>query len=513
MLVAQRRITVASASRQRRTSAVAAAAAQPCVVIVPPPPSAGNSAPDAAETATLLAERVQATTGLPALVIAPAAATTAAGALTTGAKLRLRRDAALGALGFRLLDGGADGTTGGATGADAVFCATDPKAGLARALGLAPALVLAAVHRGPALSAGAESVEAVAVARTAALLGLPAIAACLASPSPGAPIAGAVEAAATLAGAALVALRRAEAFPAANHPRAHFPMPTRGRWALGRELPLPRSATADAAAAAGALAGQGCWALGEDGSWLGGGGVAAAAAPLSRGEAARLLRAAFAEGDLLLLLNVPPTWAGARSEASGSSSQTKPFAATRPGVLWPCPQLEADFGDGGGGGGRSWAVDAGDLFGRSLPRQGYGGAAGETGAGAGAGAQTLTAGAFVAQDNTAATAARLRQQGGSSGGGDGGGGQAAVAAAAVPAAAAALEAVEFVIARGTTLADDCSCGDVEAVMARRASVTALPTWPAAHPFAPRDELLLRALEEDAATGLPAWLCCDDEAGC
>lgn len=270
--------------------------------------------------------------------------------------------------------------------------------------------------------------------------------------------------------------------------------------------------------------------------------------------------AAARTADLLLLLNVPPTWAppgaaGHPEQQHGEHGASGAFAAVRPGVLWPCPSVEASVtatgggpsglshgngadasasrsssGGGSGSGGsaassgraprwrsaagggsgstsscngnegqasdsggaaggeRSWRVDEADLWGRSLPRQGYMGSSSSGGTSAARGTQPLTAGAFVAQDSTAAAAARQR-------GGAGG---------SVAAPCGEVEGLTFVISRGALLSDDCACGDVDAVMRGAAAVAALQTWPAGHPFALRDELLVHALEEGRG-GLPLWL--------
>ncbi|KAF6248434.1 hypothetical protein COO60DRAFT_1707045 [Scenedesmus sp. NREL 46B-D3] len=62
----------------------------------------------------------------------------------------------------------------------------------------------------------------------------------------------------------------------------------------------------------------------------------------------------------------------------------------------------------------------------------------------------------------------------------------------------------FVIRRGTLLNDHATAGDVEAVFAGRATVSALQTWPVGHPLSLLDAVLAAALDEDAA-GMPAWL--------
>lgn len=370
-----------------------------------------------------------------------------------------------------------------------------------------------------------------------------------------------------------------------------------GRWSLGREVAAPPAVRAAAAAAAGGgnFAAADCWALGDEGGiWSGANGLGPGAGP---GEGAtdeaasrQLLREAFAEGDLLLLVNCPPTWVGAGDGTDagggrgGGRGGPEPFAAVRPGVLWPCYQVEAvtttqhvggagdGNGDGGAGGGKeaqghvSWGVDESDLYGRSLPRQDFGDTRDR-------------AGAFVGQDNTASLVAaagsgsgpRARRVGAGSRGSSRSGGQqgsngswgrstngsssgysrsnwrsaleAEVGGRASTIVAAADEEEEeveaqvqvtapveshargssserhgsgdwgvalaslpssFVLRRGTTLGDHAACGDVEAVMARRAAVAALPAWPYAHPFSLVDRLGAAALEE-GREGLPLWL--------
>lgn len=275
----------------------------------------------------------------------------------------------------------------------------------------------------------------------------------------------------------------------------------RGRWALGTSLPLPGGGRA-AAVSGHEYAAADCWALGEDNSWLGGGRGGAGArggsggqGPVDAVEARQLLQQAFTEGDLMLLLNVPPTW-----QRRGGGRGRPPFSSTRPGVLWHCWQAESAgaqlvaamsapeaAGTGGCGAAsaaeeqrRSWDAASGDLFGRSLPNQGYC-------------SRQPTAGAFVSQDNTAAVgaSAAARQRGQAWG--------------ALPPADPQREAgqwrvpTSFTIRAGRLLADSAAAGDVEAVMGGQASLAALQAWPPGHPFHVLPEVGLPARPAQAAT--------------
>ena len=131
--------------------------------------------------------------------------------------------------------------------------------------------------------------------------------------------------------------------------------------------------------AAGGLGAEGlvndCWALEEDSSWLGRGGRGTATgercleAAAGGGEAGNgavqretslrareLLRSAFAEGDVMLCLNTPPTWkppsergydifdshrSTTAAAPGGGDGGGSGFASTRPGVLWNCWQVES----------------------------------------------------------------------------------------------------------------------------------------------------------------------------
>lgn len=420
----------------------------------------------------------------------------------------------------------------GAEPADCLLAAVDQKAGLLQCLGLRPVLALVGIARGPALSSDVDSSWAVAAARQAAVLGVPALAVCLATPSPAAPVQPAVVAAAVVAAAAARVLAGAGGWPAAaNFPRAHFPFPTRGRWSLGRELPLPQPAPT---ASLDALSDPAdCWALGDDMSWQqpGSAGTSDGSATQSETrfeatEAHGLIAKAFADADVFLCINVPPKWQGTQPPVGGMDSTTaaRPlFAAARPGVLWHCYQVEAPTEDdyrnegsqasksGGGGGGSSaagsslsWRAEQQDLFGRSLPRQQVG-------------SEATTAGAFVSQDNTSQVASKVMMAGYAETAADGGSfGQAAASgggeddgAAAAAEATAALPRLpsHFTLLPGTMLNDAATSGDVEAVFSGRVSVTTLQTWPCGHPFSLRDEVLVHALDE-GPDGLPRWLAAD-----
>lgn len=248
-----------------------------------------------------------------------------------------------------------------------------------------------------------------------------------------------------------------------------------GRWALGKELPLPQQASSPHWQA------KDCWALGEDNSWYGSRQQAGAHWPAA--EAAEVLQRAFADGDTFLCLNVPPTW---------QSGSVPAFASTRPGVLWHCYQVEqgsrggqhepgrrgdAAAAPGNSSGSSSWQVQEQDVFGRSLPSSSF------------SSSQSVASGAFVAQDNTdkviaASTTGAQQQQ---------------------PQQLLVSSPITYVVRRGTLLNDHATAGDVDAVFSGKAAVSTLQTWPAGHPLALRDEVLVAALNEDATTGLPAWL--------
>ncbi len=130
-------------------------------------------------------------------------------------------------------------------------------------------LSIVGISRGPALSNATDIHPAVAAARQSAVLGIPTVAACLASTSSQAPLEPAAEALGLLLEKLARVLQASRGWPrATNFPRAHFPFPTRGRWALGREVALPGGVSAGGASLK-ELAAADCWALGEESSWMG----------------------------------------------------------------------------------------------------------------------------------------------------------------------------------------------------------------------------------------------------
>jgi len=228
-----------------------------------------------------------------------------------------------------------------------------------------------------------------------------------------------------------------------------------------------------------------CWALGEDSSWAGSS-RAGGQDGRSPAAAAELVGRAFADGDVFLCVNVPPTWQPADYDAPQSSALH--FASTRPGVIWHCYQVESAAQqtrkDSWQEGQQqklnerySWRPQPNDLYGRTLPSSSL------------SNGQAVQLGQFVGQDNTDKVIASVRQQSGTQD-------QVGRASAAVP--------LQFTIRRGTMLNDQATAGDVEAVFSRRAAVTTLQTWPSSHPLSLRDDVLAAALDE-GPQGLPAWL--------
>ena len=372
------------------------------------------------------------------------------------------------------------------TAEEAVVAAVDPTAGLCARLGAPPALCLVGVAREPALGPDAAGSGAVHAARAAAVAGVPAVAACVPSRAPGAPLGPAETALAEVLRAAAGVLAEPGGGappPARNSPRAHFPFPALGRWSALGTAQLPVDA-ALAASLQGEPAGEGfaaadCWSLG-------GGVDAGGGAPPTAGELRGAVRQAFREGDAFLTVSVPPAWDG--------RARGRPFASTRPGVLWRQEPVSAAAGPPGGvpGGGAGAGGEAGsrDLFGRSLPRQTLGDAQ-PRGEGA----------AFVPQ---LATAALLRAGAGAGAGEGGNGGAPEGPWGAEGGAPAPGEAFEFDLGEGTLLHDASPRGDADAVLAGRAAVTLAQTWPPGHAFALLDAALAEALREGPG-GMPDWL--------
>ena len=359
------------------------------------------------------------------------------------------------------LEGGAE---------EAVMCALDPSDGLLRWLGLAPGLCVVGYHPEPSIGADADTSASVAAARAAAVLGVPAVAACLpVTAAPDGPSPAAVDALAEVlrgAGAAL-GWGGGGAAAAANCPRAHFPFPTEGRWAaLGSpQLPLDAELQRSLRGEAVQYAAADCWSMGDD---VPGAGAAAAAPGATPAQRRAILRRAFRDADVFLCLHVGPRWT-----ARGGP---QPFASTRPGVLWHQEQVAAQ---GPAPAAPPEGAPAADVWGRTLPVQRL------------EAAQPSSRGAtFVRQLNTERV---LRD---------------AAAAGAAPAPRPLPAA--FTVGRGTMVMDPSGRGDVDAVFGGRACVSTLQTWPHSHPFSLLDGLKVEALRQDAR-GFPLWLSGEDAA--
>lgn len=210
---------------------------------------------------TVVPSQVQQRLGCTALVIAPHERTPRNnGRFSYNQDLQLQHRPDLGSNAWSLQ---------GATPADCILCAADQKAGLLQHLELQPVLSIVGISRGPALSNATDLHPAVAAARQSAVLGIPTVAACLASTSSQAPLEPAAEALGLLLEQLARVLQASRGWPrATNFPRAHFPFPTRGRWALGREVALPAGISTGGASME-ELAAADCWALGEESSWMG----------------------------------------------------------------------------------------------------------------------------------------------------------------------------------------------------------------------------------------------------
>ena len=365
---------------------------------------------------------------------------------------------------------------GGGGGEDAAVCGTDPTAGLVASLGLECVLCVVGVAREPNLGEDAAGGRAVRAARRAAVVGVPTVAVCIPSASSPVPVAPACAALGALLEAATGpegALDVRE--PAANCPRSHFPFPTRARWAaLGSaQLPVDEAMQRTLLDAQGdPMAAEDCWSMGASDATQ----LARATMPSPAGRTApdglrEVLRGAFREADVFLALHVPPSWEPSRG-----------FSASRPGVLWRQERVshadaeadaEADAGadaeaEVGGGG-------TGDLWGRSLPTQSLHDAR-----------PTDDGARFVPQLATDRLVASSK---------------------ASPPSPIPRVPRGFVVGPGTVVADECTLGDVDAVLRGKAAVVTLPSWPQGHPFALLDPALVEALRPHPDTGMPLWLCC------
>jgi len=353
-----------------------------------------------------------------------------------------------------------------ATGEDAAVVALDPTDGLLARLGRTCALAIV-VARAPCLGEDVFGHRAARSARRCAVAGTPTILASVPTTSKRAPIEPCAEALETV-------LRRAwEVIPNAprNNPRSHFPFPTRGRWAsLGTaQLPMDDELAASVLASnANEFASADCWSLGGFGAvphFGGGGGGGTELSPRERREA---LRDAFQDADVFLNLSVPPTWTAAKG-----------FSATRPGVLWRQERCRAVDGEDS-----RTPASTRDRFGRTLPAQDLS-----------TPHATEKDARFVRQLATE----RLIED------------RAATTTAAPEAASPRPLPRAFVVADGVVVADDSPRGDVDAVMRGVASITTVPTWPAAHAFCVLDALLVESLRaDDAADGVPAFLVAESD---
>ena len=403
------------------------------------------------------------------------------------------------------------------TGEDAALCGADPTAGLCACLRLTCVACVVGVAREPSLGSDAYASRAVRSARAAALLGVPTVCACVPSASPDAPIEPAIAALAELLGAMRDA-KTADWSNPANAPRAHFPFPTTHAWGGfgGPGFPAPDEAFAEAlwgngggeaaaAAAAGKrvssvadyFAAEDCWSLGG----------ALGAAPAVRGKGSEgsekspppspaalraTLRRAFADGDQFLVVHVPPSWRPERG-----------FEPARPGVLWRQNRVEPVGGDETDERHAAAARNhrqttprvSDDLWGRTLPAQTLGRDEVASERGARFVPQLATA-KLVGEREAARDAEGEYFDSASSSLDDDD------YAFAPPAGAAPRG---FRVGGGDVVADELAGGDVDAALAGRAGIVAVPTWPQGHPFALLDDAAAEALRPGDARGLPAWI--------
>ena len=220
------------------------------------------------------ARHLRQSTGLRVVVVAPDRDWSGAGMALT-----LRRGMPLA----ERPDLGPDTYSLGGTPADCALCALEPGVGLVAALGLAPALAVSGLNAGPNLGFDVMFSGTVGAARTAAMFGVPSVAASLASASAPHDFAGAAAGLGELVDALLRGLAptsdASDPAPAPGYPRPdRAPGGAERRYAPGGfELQrlsgiTPAESAADAAAAR------------------------------------RLLGAAFRRADVFLNVNVPPGW-------------------------------------------------------------------------------------------------------------------------------------------------------------------------------------------------------------
>lgn len=385
--------------------------------------------------------------------------------------------------GFLLEGGDAPPTPG-----DCILCAVDQKAGILRHLNLSPVLTVIGIQRAPSLGPdllppSPHSSLPIDSARASSILGVPAVCINLASPSPDESLSAAIQVTEVVIPHILGCIKATNRrWPAPlNFPRAHFPFPTRGRWSLGRDVPMPPQLWSDSRLTSPdpmeAAVARDNWAMGSESDWAAGlscsdNKVNRPPADWTLREAKRVLREAFCEGDLFLCINVPGSW-------SSNDQVENRFEPTRPGVLWHCQYVEPQYGSTSRSftDETSWSMNNTDVFGRSIPKLKAG--------------QKNEAGGFVSQDNTSSVPSNVINT---------------ITSAAAPADHITITELpkSFVIKRGTVLNDGVMCGDVEAVFKGKASITALQTWPSGHPFCLSDALLAYTLVQ-GTDGLPEWL--------
>lgn len=259
-------------------------------------------------------------------------------------------------------------------------------------------------------------------------------------------------------------------YSARNVPRAHFPFPTRGRWAaLGSEqLRMDDALAADVLSTSGEdFATADCWSLGGSGATPHVGPTTSASKTEDPESMREALREAFRDGDVFIAVNAPPSW----------TRMGKRFSATRPGVYWRQQRVEAIDVDG-----EAEVTDASvDVFGRTLPVQDL--------------SSTTTSRAsergarFVRQLATERVVAERAPKSSD---------------ATPPDARATRVPSAFRLVAGVVVADDSPRGDLDAFAAGRASVCLRQTFPRGHAFEMLDAPCVEHMRE-TENGLPRWL--------